>query len=312
MVQIPAIRHVVPQLPVSPISLLSLFDDEVQIWESGFRQIYDQHFVQHGILAISTLHDDAYRLDSRSPISKAALFHQLEASRLFRHTISAVTEDNWPSILVFVVALIVFHFSITSKAPEGCILETMLLLRNSAPLGLEIGTWLNRSGLKALLSAKQAEYKTLLGQDDVKAPLEAIRALENSTILSYNTGVASIAYQQAISALKRWLYWIEGRPLAWIHFIWWPAAITSEYMTLLAENEDGALLIFVHWCAIMKNAPQRWYLQGWAQTVGASAVHRICSPECHISLKWAITTLGIDFSWMATDFPIDAIQDSLR
>jgi hypothetical protein len=82
-------------------------------------------------------------------------------------------------------------------------------------------------------------------------------------------------------------------------------------MALLAENDDGALLIFVHWCAIMKNAPQRWYLQGWAQTVGASAFHRIDSPSGHRLLKWAITTLGIDFSWVATELLIDKIQDRL-
>ena len=187
----------------------------------------------------------------------------------------------------------------------------MLLLRNSAPLGLEIGTWLNQSGFKALLSAKQAEYKIQLNQDDIKAPLEAIQALESSIILSYDTGVASVAYQQAISALKNWLSWTEGRPLTWIHFIWWPAAITPEYMTLLSENDDGTLLIFIHWCAIMKNAPQRWYLLGWAQTVGAAAFHRIRWPGCHLSSKWAITTLGIDFSWVATEFLIETIQERL-
>ena len=222
-----------------------------------------------------------------------------------------MTKDNWPSVLVFAVALIVFHFSIISKAPDECILQTMLLLRNSAPLGLEIGNWLDQSGLKALLSAKQKEYKTPLSLDEVKEPFEAIEALENHILLSYNKGVTSLAYQQALSALKKWLSWTEGRPLAWIHFVWWPASITPEYMTLLAENEDGALLIFIHWCAIMKNAPQKWYFQGWAETVGASAFHRIRSPECNISLKWATTTLGIDFSWVTTDFLIETIQDRL-
>ncbi|KAE9377235.1 hypothetical protein N431DRAFT_542616 [Stipitochalara longipes BDJ] len=310
MVLIPAIRYRIPQLPVSPITLLSLFEYEVQIWESKLGQVHDQHFVQHGILAISALYIDTYCQNSHSPISKTALFHQLEASRLFRQTISEVTEENWLAVLVFAVALSIFHFCTTSKAPEGCILETMLLLRNSAPLGLEIGAWMDQSGLKTVLSAKQAEYKATISVDDVKAPLEAIQALESSIILSYNTGIASLAYQQAISALKKWLSWTEGRPHAWIHLVWWPAAITTEYMTLLAENEDGALLIFVYWCAIMKNAPQRWYLQGWAQRVGASAFHRISSPSWHLLLKWAITTLGIDFSWLATEFLIESIQDN--
>ncbi|KAN0117692.1 hypothetical protein V8E51_003669 [Hyaloscypha variabilis] len=309
--QIPAIRCHVPQLPASPIALLSLFDYEVEIWESRFSQVHNQHFVQHGILAISALYIDTYRQDSHSPISKTALFHQLEASRLFRETTSAVTEENWLSVLVFAITLAVFHFSITSKAPDGCILETMLVLRSSGPLGLEIGAWLDQSELEPLLSAKQAEHKPPFCLDDIKAPLEAIEALETFIAASYNTGVASLAYKHAIGALKSWLSWTQGRPLLWIHFLWWPAAVSPEYIALLAENDDGALLIFVHWCAIMKNAPQRWYLQGWAQTVGASAFHRIDSPSGHRLLKWAKTTLGIDFSWVATELLIDKIQDRL-
>jgi hypothetical protein len=289
--------------------LLSLFDHEVQIWESKIGQVYDQHFVQHSILAISALYMDTHCQKSRRPISKTALSHQLEASRLFRHTISAVTEDNWLAILVFAVALSVFHFSTTSQAPEGCILETMLLLRNSAPLGREIGPWLEQSGLEALLLAKQAEYKATLGLDNVNAPLMAIEALEAFIVLAYNKRVPSLAYQLAIGSLKRWMTWTEGRPHAWIHFFWWPASVTPEYMTLLAENEEGALLIFAHWCAIMKNAPQRWYLQGWAQKVGASAINRMGSSNWHLLSKWAMTTLGIDFPGECMS--IETTQDSL-
>jgi hypothetical protein len=200
--------------------LLPLFDYEARIWESKFGQVCNQHFVQHSILPISALYNGIYRQDSHSPISKIALSHQLEASRLFRLTVSAVTQDNWLAVLVFAVALSVFHFSTTSQAPEGCIVETMLLLRNSAPIGQETGAHLTQSGLKAPLSAKQTKYKALLGPHDVKAPLEAIQALENSIILSYNTGVASIAYQQTIGALKKWLSWTEGRPHAWVQFFW--------------------------------------------------------------------------------------------
>ena len=307
IVQIPALGHQVPRLPVSPITLLSLFDYEVPIWESGFGKVYDQHFVRHGILAISALYHDAYRQDSHSPISKTALFHQLEALRLFRHTITAVTEDNWPSLLIFAVAIVMFHFSITSKAPEGCI-QTMLLLRNSTPLGPEIGGWLKKSGLKALLSAKKPEHRTPPDLDSVKAPMEALEALESCVICSDNTGVASLAYQQAISALKKWLSWTEGQPLAWIHFVWWPASITLEYMALLAENEDGALLIFVHWCDIMKNAPPRWYLHGWGETVGASTFHCIRSRDWHLLLKWAMNILEIELSWMAAGVLLDSIK----
>jgi hypothetical protein len=187
----------------------------------------------------------------------------------------------------------------------------MLLLRNSAPLGQEIGAWLEHSGLKTILSAKQAEYGASLGLDDVKAPLEAIQALESCIILSYNTGVASLAYQQAVGALKKWQSWTDGRPRVWIHFFWWLASVTPEYMTLLAENEDGALLIFVRWCAIMKNAPQRWYSYGWAQRVGASAIHQIGSSSWHFLLKWATTTPGVDFGSLATEFHVDTIQDRL-
>ncbi|KAH8890536.1 hypothetical protein GQ53DRAFT_589932, partial [Thozetella sp. PMI_491] len=100
-------------------------------------------------------------------------------------------------------------------------------------------------------------------------------------------------YQGAVATLKSWLFLTRGRPRTWRDFIIWPASISPECMALFKSNDPLATVIFLHWCAVMHNAPSRWFLRGWARKIAVLALRQLNPSEWYCLLGWAMARLGI-------------------
>ncbi|KAH6608442.1 Zn2Cys6 transcription factor [Trichoderma cornu-damae] len=254
-------------------------------------------YLEHNMAAISTLHDKS--TDSPSPpddgCSKSDLSayqHQIAASSRFRQSVGAISDRNWFTILVFAISVLVFHFDIHRRAKRGLsddeFLEPILALRGAALLGMELGPWLMKSKLLAAIRRRIAAENP--PWDDLAEQAIANLGLVNKTSPS---GPRSRAVcHDALDKLQFWLRLTSCRPRTWLHFVWWPGAVDQEYVHLLARKDPMALVILIHWCAVMKSAPRQWFMRGWAENVARPVLPQI-GPEWHEATEWALSRIGV-------------------
>ena len=98
--------------------------------------------------------------------------------------------------------------------------------------------------------------------------------------------------RHAFYALKGWLRDCNGNPQTWVQSCLWPSLIRSEYLDLFAENDDVALLIFIHWCAIMYRSRKRWFFTSWSKRAALKAIQNL-SEDWGELLTWPLETLSV-------------------
>jgi hypothetical protein len=236
-------------------------------WDPQIVQEIGKHeFLQHAFLALSTL----YEKQSSSSITKADLAtaceHHIQASSLFRQSAPALKESEWVATLAFAMTVVIFQLRITTiQANKDCMAETMLILRSGANSA--------RSVAPHFMAERSLRNRELRA---TPMPLDPhmLYAFENlERLVSEYNWVENFekVYEQPVQALKQWLNMTQGQPRTWLHFIWWPSSIDPKYIYLLAQKDPVAIIIFLHWCTVMVNAPPRWFLNGWAATMAMQA-----------------------------------------
>lgn len=285
---------------------LCLFDSEIPLWNAIIPHELSHHvFLRHMMASLNALYlaNNTTNYDDHisSPVRvldarQLSHFHQLEGSRDFRKDVRVLTEDNWLASMLFGIALMAFHFQSTEALqPQSAHydpLTTVSILRHSAPLARAVEPWLLNSPIfrmirrdKTALSCLDEQYVTAILNLYTLLDVEAFES-PTETLL---------ACRDAVRALHRWLFVTSGQPQTWRDFIEWPAAVSDEFLLLLRQDKHPvAIAVFLHWCAIMQNAPKTWFLDGWA----ASTASRVFgwldeSWRDDLSLVWVREELAI-------------------
>jgi hypothetical protein len=267
-------------------------------WQSRLVGETDQHlFLRQTMAALSSLHESQGHgvagtgLDVGCSVSySAAVERQIVASSTFRHSIHAISDQNWLAVLAFVVATLVFQFDkVRRQAHAADMLETLVVFRSAAKLGKELHPWL-------LQSRFIAHIRDQLFQDVPPWDFLAEEAIANLHLIN-RRGVAvntedDPVCRGAIAKLQVWLRLVHCQPRTWMHLIWWPGQISHEYLDLVAQRHPVALLIYLHWCAVMSAAPRQWFLDGWAQAM-AGHIAQCLGCEWADATIWAYTRLGV-------------------
>jgi hypothetical protein len=270
-------------------------------WQSKLVGETDQHpFLQQTMAALSSLHEsqghDAAGMgpDVRHSISyNAAVERQIAASSAFRRSIHAISDQNWLAVLAFLVATLVFQFDKVRRhahaAAEVEMLETLMVFRSAASLGKELRPWLLRS---RMIAHVQNQLSKDLPPWDVLAE-EAIANLHliNRSYAAVNIEDDSVCHG-AIAKLQFWLRLVHCQPRTWMHLVWWPGQVSPQYLDLVAQRHPVALLIYLHWCAVMSAAPRQWFMDGWARVMAVSIAQSLGCEWADATL-WAYTRLGV-------------------
>jgi hypothetical protein len=279
------------------MALCSIRDEERHLIPS---ELVDQadtsEYLQHTMAAISALHDESTDLllppgNGSNKSDLAAYQHHIAASSKFRQSVGAISDRNWFSVLVFAISVLIFHFDIHRRAKRGLsddeFLEPIFALRGAALLGMELGPWLMKSKLLAAIRRRIAAENT--PWDDLAE--QAITNLELINEASSSLQSRAIC-QDALNKLQFWLRLTSCRPRTWLHFVWWPGAIDQQYLDLLARKDPMALVILIHWCAVMKSSPKKWFMEGWAENVSRPVIPQI-GPEWNDIMEWPLSRIRV-------------------
>lgn len=278
----------------APGMLFCLFDSELNLWNAVIPQQISRHaFLQHMVISINALYlsgsikqnSSGMAIASTPDVMEHAYDHLVQGSQRFRSAVPALTENNWFASMTFGIAMLVFHFQIARTSLEAeTSFGSFLVLRQSSSMARAVGPWLRSSGLQSMIRRDDKPAPELDSRDEI-----AILGLHLLLTAKISDPAHWVPCQHAIDALHLWLLRTSGQPQTWRDFVDWPGLVSDEFLGLLQQQHNPvAIVVFVHWCAIMNNAPKRWFLDGWATSAAMRALVWLEEPwinDC--SLDWA-------------------------
>lgn len=287
---------------ISPTSLLrvhglalgSIQEGEKQIIQN---QLTDQEesgeYLEHNLAAITTLREKSTALllhnNGGDDLELVAYQHHIAASIKFRESVGAINNRNWFSVLVFAISVLIFHFDTHRRAKRGLsddgFMEPILALRGAARIGMELGPWVLKSRLIAAIK-KRALGEKPPWDDLAEQAISNLQQINETSSPLLNRAI----YRDTLIKLQFWLRLSSCKPRIWLHFVWWPGAVDQEYLDLLARKDQMALVILVHWCAVMKSSPKKWFMEGWAENVSRPAIPHI-GQEWDDVMEWPLSRI---------------------
>jgi hypothetical protein len=96
--------------------------------------------------------------------------------------------------------------------------------------------------------------------------------------------------RQAFLELEKWTLECQGLPRRWDQYQQWPSSVSPEFLDLVAMGDDTALLVLIHWTAVMSRSTKP-FVKAWAVRAGLSAVSRL-QGEWGEQLAWPLEVLA--------------------
>ncbi|KAI1304024.1 hypothetical protein F5Y03DRAFT_395694 [Xylaria venustula] len=268
------------------------------------------HYLVPYVTAVSAL-CSLSRDRSREPqLLQSAYAANMAASQAFRAVEREVNGTNWPAILLFSLCNLMFHFAAAAQFTEPRdfdFLEVFThVLRGTGSIRRQLMERLIQMGFlkepPPLFFAHDSVVPppslttTSHIHDGAAARTHAAFALLASARHPADTSAATqLACGEALALLKQWAAVVDGAPDKWSHFFYWPCAVSQTFVSALSAHQPVAVLVFVHWCAVMSRAPRTWFLEGWARRTAFAAVATLEGyDDYHDFLRWPVSIFDLD------------------
>jgi hypothetical protein len=224
---------------------------EKAVWLPALSKLANKYsYIHHCALALTSLREEpwAHRIH-RTPA--AAYQHQVEASSLFRQSGPTVDENNWLAVLAFGTCNLIFQFHTQNSCEEAHfdLVETLRVVRSTTDIQTAANPFFHRSELWRLILSRT-------GMPDAQPDLRITQSLQDLAHVVSDTAdecnsdddeATADINRQAFWELKIWAYQCGGEPRRWDQYCQWPSQVTIEYLDLLDDGNDVALLIFIYW-----------------------------------------------------------------
>jgi hypothetical protein len=282
------------------------------------RLAFSYDFVMHGILALSALHLAQSQPSPRKEmyIAEGQSLHQT-GLRIATTLLPHVTKDNCAPLWIFnaITSLV----SLASPRQPGDILlvgphgvaewlqllrgtQSMIMLNEAnlraGPLGPMFISGRNRSMLRAAHARDQtieskhlSDLMSLISQPQV--------AISDSNLLSSTQSKLApshlAAYTTAIDELRpsfNIAYAPNFQTYESADVFIWLFRITDSFLDLLVEKRQEALVIFAHFCVVLKRFDSTWYMNGWYEHL-LSQIWEMLDEVHRLWIRWPIEETGI-------------------
>ncbi|KAJ4377293.1 hypothetical protein N0V83_000117 [Neocucurbitaria cava] len=217
-------------------------------------------YLQHCMFSLAYLRRDLFE-QPIDGMSVDAYQHQLTASTLFRQGAPVVDAENWIAIVAFHVFMLLFQFATQSTCAEADfnLINTLHILRSSNAVEEQAKPFFEKSQYWELI-IKRTTTLPYEVDSTLKTNLQALAGviaemLENDANDPDDEERAEIN-RQACAELREWVFSCDAHPRRWNQYCSWPGRVTPEFLDLLADRDDVALLLVIHWCAVLHRSPK--------------------------------------------------------
>ena len=270
-----------------------------EAWKLTIPQIALSHdFLMHSILAIAALHIAHLRPEQRRSYWERAITHQDRALELQQVAMAKANPDNADALFSFSLLVIYFAFaspkasgSQDSQEPLAGVIQSIGILHGIRSVVSPIQQWVEAGPLAHLLSLHHDIEKSNHSFND----LDTDRYLQRFLVLCSTgsdmnkTHVEDIEqYAAAASTLRASFLQADsvadGAPKT--PQIWqWACRLTPDFLQKLGNLHPIPLVIVAHWCVILAQIRQDWWIQGWVDHTMAQ-IEKHLSQENHEWLEW--------------------------
>ncbi|KAI9051905.1 hypothetical protein LZ554_004161 [Drepanopeziza brunnea f. sp. 'monogermtubi'] len=246
-----------------------------RLWTTTVPQLgYKHDFVMHGILAISALHIGYYYPERKEYWTKQASLHHRSSLAKATPALSDVNETNAAELYIFSVLTCLCTYATlidtddpVTEGPYG-LAQYITVSRQSDSIARMVSDSLRAGPLGVLISSdrrwrwcEQVSHDTLSGARELR---------ELSAVINQRHSDPRIkeAYQTAIDDLLNIFHAIsvmspEMREAS-DAFVW-PSRLTDEYLELLRQPTQEALVILAYFAVLPEQIDSAWWLEGFGR-----------------------------------------------
>ncbi|KAL9137271.1 MAG: hypothetical protein Q9175_001523 [Cornicularia normoerica] len=249
-----------------------------QIWKLKIPQIALSHdFLMHSILAVAALHIAHLGSEQRKSYWERAAMHQDRAVQLQQEAMANPSQDNADALFSFSLLVIYFAFaslkalgSQDSEEPLAGAVQCISMLRGIRYVVPPIQQWVEEGPLAQLLSFHPGDIKSNHSFNDPDTDRYFQRFLvlcsTNSDMNTTHEFEDIEQYAAAASTLRASFLKAESvadgelkTPPIWQ----WACRLAPEFLQRLGKLHPIPLVLVAHWCVILAQIRQYWWIQGW-------------------------------------------------
>lgn len=268
--------------------------EELHVWQVQVPKLaFKYPFLVHQILAVTSFHLAYLQPEQRGEHSLHASQHQNRSIEGMRGHLAEITVDNCHALFMASSLLLVGAFaSFANIKPSGA-----PLIEGQRPPTVEdmIDVFMLDRGVASVLHSSEDVIQAGYFRDlfhfkpqERSNPFMAHVADELRTLGGLVNADASIdpvvrilvdmEITKLIDAIEKAVVTTDEAEMRVTTL--WPITVSDDYITLLRQRNELALLVLVYYCSIMYRAEANtWFVKGWAVSVAADI-------EKLISLKW--------------------------
>lgn len=263
---------------------LSIGPSSFEIWNMIVPKIALSHeFVMHGILATSALHLAHLCPEQRQAYWRKAAVHQNRALELLHITMEHPTRDNADALFVF--SLIIFYLAsaapstaedLMDEEPLGPAIHTIHMLRGVRMILEAVKHWVEQGPLAQVLRWHPGHIPsnpTFRHPDTEEHFSKLLIFCSTTPNLNNDTEMDDVEiYAAAASSLRASFLKVESVPQGDPNTppIWhWAVRLPATFVERLKEQHPVPLVLLAHWCVILLQARNYWWVGSWVdRTMG--------------------------------------------
>lgn len=283
--------------------------EELHVWQQNVPKLaFKYPFLVHQLLAVAAFHLAYLQPEQRSEHSLHASQHQNRSIEGMRGHLAEITAENCHALFMASSLLLVGAFAsfanIRSNGQDGS-----PLVQGQRPPTIEdmIDVFILDRGVASVLQSSEEVIQAGYFRDLFHfSPHERVNPFMQQIAQQLRNLDAQVKQDHDIEPMVRILVELEIRKL--IDAIekavpttedaemrvttYWPITIAEDYITLLRQRNEVALVILMFYCCIMYRAEAKtWFVKGWGLNV-ASDVSRLISLKWRNAIKWPMEQMS--------------------
>lgn len=272
------------------------------VWRVEVPRIaFSYEFVMHGILALSALHLAQYSDQKAFYISQGLALHQ-SGLRVATTMLPHVNKDNCAALWIFNAITCLVSLASPRRREDillvgqNSIAEWLQLLRGTQSMIQISEAHLSAGPLSTMFLA--GRQRSAMRERHANDPSPEATQLERLTrqITDSTTNPAHLKdYLHAIKELRASFnvaYAPNFHTYESADVFVWLFHITDAYLALLTQRTPESLVIFAHFCVVLKRFDSTWYISGWSNHLLAK-IYEMLDQQHRLWIRWPIEETGI-------------------
>lgn len=280
--------------------------EELHVWQHQVPKLaFKYPFLVHQILAVAAFHQAYLQPEQRSEHSLHASQHQNRSIEGMRGHLAEITAENCHALFMASSLLLVGAFaSFANIRPNGS-----PLIEGQRPPTIEdmIDVFILDRGVASVLQSSeeviQAGYfrdlfhfsphqreNTFMHQ--IAQELRNLDGLlrRDPDIDPMVRILVDLEITKLVDAIEKAVVTTDESEMRVTTF--WPITIAEDYISLLRQRNETALMVLLYYCCIMIRAEAKtWFVKGWGVSVAAD-VERLISPKWREAIKWPLELIN--------------------